>query len=161
MLQFTTIDLNTGGVVGVRDVSIDDVNRARDIFEGWLLPAFRKMNRRDHLKAFIRNGRHTMTVWCRWLNYCGEAEPEWDVNIRLSWKTDVDELKHLLRVGFTLWDAGRGRWRTPWIIHQGGVITVYMSERLFTVIDSGDRGGGVIGVGGDAWRRAVGLSNVS
>lgn len=146
MFNIVTIDLNTGKVEKIQDVTPGQVDSARSLFRKWIIPSFKDFRARPGKKSFRRIGNYYFTAWSRRLEYVhGPVEVVYC--FRPSWEGERDEFIHLLRVGFTIWEHHTGRLRCPWVIEQGGIWEVYLSESAFSfLIDSEEWGADPLGL---------------
>jgi len=157
----TTIDLNSGRLSNIIEVTKDDKEDARRLFGVYILPILKEIKTRPGRTVFFRAGKsHEITAWSR-KNHFVSGVTEDVLSLRLSWETDRERVAYLLRLGYTWREEKSGRFRCPWILDTGGVIEIHMDETVTSMlVEATEQGGEWVADAASIAKRLPGLSNV-
>ena len=132
-MEFVTIDLNTGRVVGSRVVGDEEISASYDLFRNLIIPILKELSQKKSKRAYrnFGNGR-CLTVWVTRLFYVG-GRVEFKYSFRYSWEANQERFKNLLMTGFTFREFRSGRLRSPWVINLPGLTEVFLSDTAVTL----------------------------
>jgi len=137
-MKFATIDLNSGHVIEENDFTKDDYKNYIDVFRRYVLPSLKVLYNEPNKKAFGDVNGRKITAWCNLLRHVNGYR-ERQVSIRFSWETNQNFTEWMLRLGVLRYEWLAGRKSCPWVIYQGGVYRIHMSDSAWAFV-IGDNG---------------------